>query len=72
MDYKIEDLTREDAAYIAEKIDEIVPREVGADEEEFVLKIENETGEVIGGCIAQAYEYHWSRLFLDTLWVDER
>ena len=72
MDYKIGDLTREDAAYIAEKINEIVPREVDADEEEFVLKIENETGEVIGGCIAQAYEYHWSRLFLDTLWVDER
>ena len=72
MDYKFENLTREDAAYIAEKIDEIVPREVDADEEEFVLKIENETGEVIGGCIAQAYEYHWSRLFLNTLWVDER
>ena len=72
MDYKIGDLTREDAAYIAEKINEIVPREVDANEEEFVLKIENENGEVIGGCIAQAYEYHWSRLFLDTLWVDER
>ena len=72
MDYKIGDLTREDAAYIAEKINEIVPHEVDADEEEFVLKIENETGEVIGGCIAQAYEYHWSRLFLNTLWVDER
>ena len=72
MDYKTEDLTREDAAYIAEKINEIVPREVDANEEEFVLKIENETGEVIGGCIAQAYEYHWSRMFLDTLWVDER
>ena len=72
MDYKIGDLTREDAAYIAEKINEIVPREVDANEEEFVLKIENETGEVIGGCIAQAYEYHWSRMFLDTLWVDER
>ena len=72
MDYKTEDLTREDAAYIAEKINEIVPREVDADEEELVLKIENENGEVIGGCIAQAYEYHWSRMFLDTLWVDER
>ena len=72
MDYKIGDLSREDAAYIAEKINEIVPREVDADEEEFVLKVENENGEVIGGCIAQAYEYHWSRMFLDTLWVDER
>jgi len=72
MKYKLENLTKEDAAYILEKINEIVPREVDADEEEFVLKVENENGEIIGGCIAVVYEYHWSRLFLDTLWVDER
>ena len=54
------------------KIGEIVPRETDADEEEFVLKIENENGEIIGGCIAEAYEYHWLRMFLNTLWVDER
>jgi len=72
MDYATEDLTREDAAYIGEKINEIVPRETDADEEEFVLKIENEDGEIIGGCIAEAYEYHWSRMFLNTLWVEER
>ena len=72
MEYKIEDLTKEDAAYIGEKINEIVPREVDADEEEFVLKVENEAGEIVGGCIAEAYEYRWSRMFLDTLWVDER
>ena len=72
MEYKIEDLTKEDAAYIGEKINEIVPHEVDADEEEFVLKVENENGEIVGGCIAQAYEYRWSRMFLDTLWVDER
>ena len=72
MEYMIEDLTKEDAEYIGKKINEIVPHEVDADEEEFVLKIENENGEIIGGCIAQAYEYHWSRMFLDTLWVDER
>ena len=72
MEYRLADLTKEEAAYIGGKIDEIVPREVDADEEEFVLKVENENGEVIGGCIAQAYEYHWSRMFLDTLWVDER
>ena len=72
MDYMIESLTKEEAAYIGEKINEIVPREVDADEDEFVLKIENENGEIIGGCIAEAYEYHWSRLFLNTLWVDER
>ena len=72
MEYKIEDLTKEEAAYIGEKINEIVPREVNAEIEEFVLKVENENGDIIGGCIAEAYEYHWSRMFLDTLWVDER
>ncbi|MBQ3371333.1 MAG: GNAT family N-acetyltransferase [Mogibacterium sp.] len=72
MEYKIEDLTKEETAYIGEKINEIVPHEVDADPEEFVLKIEDENGGIIGGCIAEAYEYHWSRMFLDTLWVDER
>ena len=72
MDYKIGDLTKEEAAYIGEKINEIVPREVEKDEEEFVLKVENENGEIIGGCIAEAYEYHWSRVLLEELWVDER
>ena len=68
----ITDLTKEDAEYIGEKIDEIVPHEVDKDEEDFVLKIENENGEIIGGCFATAYEYHWSRMFLNELWVDER
>ena len=72
MEYKIENLTKEEVAYIGGKINEIVPREVDADEEEFVLKVENEAGEIVGGCIAEAYEYRWSRMFLDTLWVDER
>ena len=72
MDFKIEDLTKEEAIYIGKKINDIVPREVDADEEEFVLKVENENGEIIGGCIAEAYEYHWSRVLLEDLWVDER
>ena len=71
MEYRIGDLTKEEAEYIGGKINEIVPREADADEEEFVLKVKNENGEIIGGCIAEAYEYHWSRMFLDTLWVDE-
>ena len=71
MDYRIENLTKEDAEYIGKKINEIVPHEVDADEEEFVLKVENENGEIIGGCIAEAYEYHWSRVLLEELWVDE-
>ena len=72
MEYEMEKLTKEDAEYIGEKINEIVPREVDADVEEFVLKVENEDGEIIGGCIAEAYEYHWSRVLLEELWVDER
>ena len=72
MEYKIEDLTKEEAAYIGAAINEIVPHEVDADEEKFILKVENENGEIVGGCIAEAYEYRWSRMFLDTLWVDER
>ena len=72
MDYRIENLTKEDAEYIGKKINEIVPHEVDADEEEFVLKVEDENGEIIGGCIAEAYEYHWSRVLLEELWVDER
>ena len=72
MEYKTENLTEEDAEYIGRKIDEIVPHEVDEDKEEFVLKIEDGNGEIIGGCIAEAYEYRWSRMFLDTLWVDER
>ena len=72
MDYRIENLSKEEAAYIGGKINEIVPHEVDADEEEFVLKVEDENGEIIGGCIAEAYEYHWSRVLLEELWVDER
>ena len=72
MGYVIDDLTKEEAGYIGEKINEVVPREVDADEEGFVLKVEDENGGIIGGCIATAYEYHWSRVLLDDLWVDER
>ena len=45
----ITDLTKEDAEYIGEMIDEIVPHEVDKDEEDFILKIENENSEIIGG-----------------------
>ena len=71
MEFRIENLAKEDAEYIGEMINEIVPREVDADEEEFVLKVENEKGEIIGGCIVEAYEYLWLRLLLEDLWVNE-
>ena len=72
MDYKMMNLTEEEAARIGGQILEIVPHEVDRDEEEFVLKVENDAGEIVGGCIVELYEYGWSRLYLDTLWVDER
>ena len=53
-------LTEENAAYIGEGINAIVPHD--ADEQTFVLKVENKTGEIIGGCVAEAYEYGWSRM----------
>ena len=61
-EYKLADLTEENAAYIGEGINAIVPHETDADEQTFVLKVENKTGEIIGGCIAEAYEYGWSRM----------
>ena len=72
MDYKMMNLTEEEAARIGGQILEIVPHEVDRDEEEFVLKVENDAGEIVGGCIVELYEYGWSRLYLNTLWVDER
>jgi GNAT superfamily N-acetyltransferase len=71
-EYKLVALTEEDAAYIGEGIDAIVPHETDMDEEEFVLRVEDEAGEIIGGCVIEAYEYRWRRMYLDTLWVDER
>ena len=52
-EYRIEDLTEEETAYIGRKINEIVPREVDADEEEFVLKVENENGGIEGRSCAE-------------------
>ena len=72
MEFRIDNLKEEEAEYIGEKINGIVPKEIDADSEEFVLKVENENGQVIGGCIAEAYEYHWARVLLEELWVDER
>ncbi len=72
MEYKLVDLTEEDTAYIGEGIVAIVPHETDADAEEFVLKVEDENGKIIGGCVIEAYEYRWRRMYLDTLWVDER
>ena len=55
-EYKLVALTEEDAAYIGEGIDAIVPHETDTDEEEFVLRVEDEAGEIIGGCVIEAYE----------------
>ena len=49
-----------------------MPREVDADEEEFIFKAGKENGGLVGGCSAEAYEYHRSGVFLNTLRADER
>lgn len=70
MDFKIGELTNEEAEYIWEKINEIVPSEVDSDDENFVLKIENEVGEIIGGCVVDIDEMKAAEI--ERLWVDER
>ena len=51
--------------------DLMAPPEEGAPEdEELVLKIEDENGTVIAGCIAQIY--NWGQIYIDILWVDEK
>lgn len=51
--------------------DLMAPPEEGAPEdEELVLKIEDEEGTIIAGCIAEIY--NWGQIYIDILWVDER
>ena len=77
MQYEIKPLRKEDEAYIGKKIGEyaymMAPPELGTPEEEqIIFRAEDENGKIIGGCVIEAYEYRWRRMYLDTLWVDER
>ena len=75
MQYEIKPLRKEDEAYIGKKIGEyaymMAPPELGTPEEEqIIFRAEDENGKIIGGCVIEAYEYRWRRMYLDTLWVD--
>lgn len=46
------------------------PEESAPEDEDFVLKIEDENGTVIAGCVAEIY--NWGQIYIDILWVDEK
>lgn len=68
-------LTDEEAEYVggrlAEYVRSVAPPRPGAEEDEVVLKIE-EDGAIIAGCVADLCEWNWDRMLLAKLWVDER
>ena len=72
--YALKPLDKGDEDYIYDKIQEynesVAPPVPGAGNEETVLKIENENGEVIAGCVCQIDE--WKIAEIDVMWVDER
>ncbi|MBR3299421.1 MAG: GNAT family N-acetyltransferase [Clostridia bacterium] len=76
MEYEIKPLTPEDAGYIEDRVNDCVklssPMWHTADEEELVLKAENDEGETIGGSILEFGGSVGARVQLSMLWVDER
>lgn len=74
MKYEIIPFDKGDADYIEEKIDtitdSIVPPEEGAEDEYVLLKVTDDEGNIIAGCIVDIDS--WKIADLDTLWVDEK
>ena len=73
MPFDIMPCSEEDAEYIEEQasrvFDTIVPPEEGAEEEEFVYKVTDEKGSLLGGCILAVDERKTASIF--DLWVEE-
>ena len=74
MEYEMKPFTNEDAEYMEERIDEfddtVLPPEPGAPEdEELILKVEDEEGNTIAAFVAMIYT--WGQLDDITMWVDE-
>ena len=71
MKYKLTPMAEEDFGYIEKKIQEVIqaadPGQIEKKEEELVLKIENDAGEIIGGCIARLFCSDGGQMVLDTL-----
>ena len=75
LNYEIKPLEQGEGETVINGVDAyedlMAPPEEGAPEdEELVLKIEDVNGTVIGGCIAEIY--NWGQIYIDILWVDER
>ena len=73
-EYEIKPYDEGDEEFIEKKCEEyefsIVPPVEGAKEEKTVLKITDEEGKLIGGCVMVIYP--WKIAFLNLLWVDEQ
>ena len=73
MKYEMLLTTPDDVEYMSEKLDafydSIVPPSERPSTEGYVLKVSDENGNIIGGCIA--YVNSWDILRINTLWVDE-
>ena len=74
LNYQIKPCEEDDAEFFEEKINEIsdsiVSPEEGAEDEYVLLKITDDDGDVIGGCIVEIDS--WNIAELDILWVDEK
>ena len=74
MNYERKPLTEEEESLIREKIyeyaDAMAPAEPHTEEEQLVLRIRDEEGKVIGGCVVNVHQ--WGRAVLAQLWVDGR
>jgi GNAT superfamily N-acetyltransferase len=75
MEYEIKPLSKEEAKLIDKKVGEYddslaVPDDGVPEDEDFVLKVEDETGSIIAGCVGGFY--NWGQMEIDILWVDER
>ncbi len=73
MQYEIELCSENDAEFIEEQADNIyntiAPPEPGAEEEEFVYKVTDEKGSLLGGCILAVDDRRTASIF--DLWVEE-
>ena len=73
MSFDMMPCSEEEAEYIEEQADRvfdtIAPPEEGTEEEEFVYKVTDEKGSLLGGCILAVDERKTASIF--DLWVEE-
>ncbi|MBR0376931.1 MAG: GNAT family N-acetyltransferase [Lachnospiraceae bacterium] len=73
MKYTIKHCEEEDSEYIADRYDEdaslIMPPDPSGTDEKYIFKIEDDKGNIVGGCILEIDS--WMVANITTLWVDE-